>query len=414
MCAMRRAWHYRSAAALLIAVAVVAWSLAPGRSVVASSEPASAGPAAVVPAAPGDAHIKLTLSATGLSSPVFAIGARDGSGRVFIVEKTGKIRIQKSGKVLRTPFLDISSSVSRGAEQGLLGLAFHPNFKSNGKLYVNFTRLDGATVIREYRVSTTNPNVVVPSSKRLLLRIAQPYANHNGGGIAFGPDGYLYIGMGDGGAGGDPQNRAQNLASLLGKMLRIDVNGTSGSRPYRIPASNPFVGKAGLDQIWQYGLRNPWRWSFDRATGALWIGDVGQENWEEIDRVAKTSSGAGKGLNWGWDILEGFHCYPASVSSCNTSGKASPLLEYPHSGSRCAVTGGYVYRGSRIPALVGGYVFADYCSGEIWVVPANAAAPATPTLLLNTGLLISSFGESTTNELLVTDLAGRLYRIDPA
>ena len=411
---MRRAWHYRSAAALVIAVAVVGWSLAPGRSVVASSMPASAGPAAVVPAAPGDAHIKLTLLATGLSSPVFAIGARDGSGRVFIVEKTGKIRIQKSGKVLKTPFLDISSSVSRGSEQGLLGLAFHPNFKSNGKLYVNFTRLDGATVIREYRVSTTNPNVVVPSSKRLLLRIAQPYANHNGGGIAFGPDGYLYIGMGDGGAGGDPQNRAQNLASLLGKMLRIDVNGTSGSRPYRIPASNPFVGKAGFDGIWQYGLRNPWRWSFDRATGALWIGDLGQENWEEIDRVAKTSSGAGKGLNWGWDILEGFHCYPASVSSCNTSGKASPLLEYPHSGSRCAVTGGYVYRGSRIPALVGGYVFADYCSGEIWVVPANAAAPATPTLLLNTGLLISSFGESATNELLVTDLAGRLYRIDPA
>ena len=279
---------------------------------------------------------------------------------------------------------------------------------------MNFTRLDGATVIREYRASTTNPNVVVPSSKRLILRIAQPYANHNGGGIAFGPDGYLYIGMGDGGAGGDPQNRAQNLASLLGKMLRIDVNGTSGSRPYRIPASNPFVGKAGFDGIWQYGLRNPWRWSFDRATGALWIGDVGQENWEEIDRVAKTSSGAGKGLNWGWDILEGFHCYPASVSSCSTSGKAKPLLEYPHSGSRCAVTGGYVYRGSRIPALVGGYVFADYCSGEIWVVPANAAAPATPTLLLNTGLLISSFGESTTNELLVTDLSGRLYRIDPA
>ncbi|HTK44108.1 MAG TPA: PQQ-dependent sugar dehydrogenase [Patescibacteria group bacterium] len=411
---MRRAWRLPPAAALVIAVAVGGWSLAPGRSVVASAVLAPAVPGAAVAAAPGDAHIKLTLSATGLSSPLFAIGARDGSGRVFIIEKTGRIRIQKSGKLLRTPFLDISGSVSRHAEQGLLGLAFHPNFKSNRKLYVNFTRLDGATVIREYRVSATNPNVVDPSSKRLILRIAQPYTNHNGGGIAFGPDGFLYIGMGDGGGGGDPQNRAQNLGSLLGKMLRIDVNGTSGSRNYRIPASNPFVGKAGLDQIWQYGLRNPWRWSFDRATGALWIGDVGQDNWEEIDRVAKTSTGAGKGVNWGWHVLEGFHCYPSSVSSCNTSGKARPLLEYPHSGDRCAVTGGYVYRGSRIPALVGGYVFADYCSGEIWVVPANAASPATPTLLLDTGLLISSFGESTTNELLVTDLSGRLYRIDPA
>ena len=403
---------------------VVGWSLAPSRSVVASSVPAAAVPAAAVPppgvpaavvaAAPGSAHIKLTPSATGLSNPVFAIGARDGSGRVFIVEKTGRIRIQKSGKLLKTPFLNISSSVSRGPEQGLLGLAFHPNFKSNRKLYVDFTRLDGATVIREYRVSATNPNIVDPSSKRLIIRIAQPYANHNGGGIGFGPDGYLYIGMGDGGGSGDPQNRAQNLSSLLGKMLRIDVNGTSGSRNYRIPASNPWVGKAGFDEIWEYGLRNPWRWSFDRGTGALWIGDVGQDNWEEIDRATKTSSGAGRGLNWGWDTLEGFHCYPSSVSSCSTSGKTQPLLEYPHSGSRCAVTGGYVYRGSRIPALVGGYVFGDYCSGEIWVVPANAASPATPTLLLNTGLLISSFGESTTNELLVTDLAGRMYRIDPA
>jgi glucose/arabinose dehydrogenase len=405
---------FRRWAAPLLVGTVLAWPFAAPGSAGATRFVDTDRGAVGVAAAPSDAHIKLTRIASGLSKPVFATTAPDGSGRVFIVEQTGRIRILKSGRVLSTPFLNIASSVSRGSEQGLLGLAFHPNFKSNGKLYVNFTRLDGDTVIREYRVSATNPNVVSPSSKRLILRIDQPYSNHNGGGIAFGPDGYLYIGMGDGGGGGDPQNRAQNLASLLGKMLRIDVNGTSGSRPYRIPASNPFVGKSGLDQIWQYGLRNPWRWSFDRATGDLWIGDVGQNSWEEIDRAPKTTSGAGRGVNWGWDILEGRHCYPSSVSSCSTTGKTMPLVEYPHSGGRCAVTGGYVYRGTRIPALVGGYVFGDYCSGEIWVVAANATAPATPTLLLNTGLLISSFGESTTHELLVTDLGGRLYRIDPA
>jgi glucose/arabinose dehydrogenase len=412
---MRRSPRFlRSAAAIVMAAALIGWPFRPGASTAAISAPVPADAGGPVAAAPSDAHVKLTLVASGLSKPVLATTAPDGSGRVFIVEQTGRIRILKSGRLLATPFLNIASSVSRGSEQGLLGLAFHPSFKSNRKLYVNFTRLDGATVIREYRVSATNPNVVSPSSKRLILRISQPYANHNGGGIAFGPDGYLYIGMGDGGSGGDPQNRAQNLSSLLGKMLRIDVNGTSGSRPYRIPASNPFVGRAGFDEIWQFGLRNPWRWSFDRATGALWIGDVGQDSWEEIDRAPKTSSGAGRGVNWGWRILEGRHCYPSSVSSCSTTGKTMPLVEYPHSGGRCAVTGGYVYRGSRIPALVGGYVFGDYCSGEIWVVAANATAPATPTLLLNTSLLISSFGESSTHELLVTDLNGRVYRIDPA
>jgi glucose/arabinose dehydrogenase len=412
--AMGRAWPSRVAAAIALATVVLGWPAAPVTSTAAIAAPAAVGVGDVVAAAPGDAHVKLTLNASGLSKPVFAIGAPDGSGRLFIVEQTGRIKIQKSGKVLATPFLNISSSVTKGSEQGLLGLAFHPGFKTNRKLYVNFTRYDGATVIREYKVSASNPNIVDTSTHRLVLRIPQPYANHNGGGIAFGPDGFLYIGMGDGGGSGDPEGRAQNLNSLLGKMLRIDVNGTSGTKPYRIPSTNPFVGRAGLDEIWQYGLRNPWRWSFDRATGALWIGDVGQGDWEEIDRAAKTSSGAGRGINWGWDVLEGTHCYPSSVSSCNTSGKTRPLLEYDHGGGRCAVTGGYVYRGSRIPALVGGYVFADYCSGEIWVVPANASAPATKTRLLDTNLLISSFGLSTTNELLVTDLNGRLYRIDPA
>jgi glucose/arabinose dehydrogenase len=403
----------RRASALALATSLLAWQVASSRAAPADTLPDVAGAARAVAAAPSDARIKLTLRASGLTKPVFVTSAHDGSGRLFIVEQTGRIKIY-DGHVHATPFLNLAGKVTTGGEQGLLGLAFHPNFKTNRKLYVNFTNLNGTTVIREYRVSASNPNVVDPSTKRLILKIYQPYANHNGGMLAFGPDGYLYIGMGDGGSAGDPGGRAQSTATLLGKLLRIDVNGTSGTRHYRIPTSNPFVGVTGLDEIWQVGLRNPWRWSFDRSTHDLWIGDVGQGDWEEVDHARRTSSGAGRGVNWGWDVLEGTHCYPPSVSTCNTAGKTMPLLEYDHGGGRCAVTGGYVYRGSAIPALVGGYVFGDYCSGEIWVVAANAAAPATKTLLLDTNLLISSFGENASGELLVTDLGGRLYRIDPA
>jgi glucose/arabinose dehydrogenase len=403
----------RRAAGLALAVSLLAWPVAASRAAPADTLADASGAAEIVAAAPSDAHIKLTLRASGLTKPVFVTSAHDGSGRLFIVEQTGRIKIY-DGHVHATPFLNLAGKVTTGGEQGLLGLAFHPNFKTNRKLYVNFTNLNGTTVIREYRVSASNPNVVDPSTKRLILKIYQPYANHNGGMLAFGPDGYLYIGMGDGGSAGDPGGRAQSTATLLGKLLRIDVNGTSGTRHYRIPASNPFVGVAGLDEIWQRGLRNPWRWSFDRSTHDLWIGDVGQGDWEEVDHAPRTSSGAGRGVNWGWDELEGTHCYPPSVSSCNTAGKTMPVLEYDHGGGRCAVTGGYVYRGSAIPALVGGYVFGDYCSGEIWVVAANASAPATKTLLLDTSLLISSFGENASGELLVTDLGGRLYRIDRA
>ena len=410
---MRRSWPVRIADAVALAT-VLGWPLAPVRPTAAVPAPAMTPESGGALAAPSDAHIKLTLVTSGLANPVFATTSGDGSGRLFIVEKPGRIRILSNGQLLARSFLNISAGVSTGSEQGLLGLAFHPSFKTNRKLYVNFTRLDGSTVIREYKASVSNPNIVDPASKRLILRIPQPYANHNGGGIGFGPDGFLYIGMGDGGSGGDPGNRAQSLGSLLGKMLRIDVNGTSGSRNYRIPASNPFVGRTGLDEIWSYGLRNPWRWSFDRLTGDLWIGDVGQDAWEEIDRAKKTSAGAGKGVNWGWRVLEGRHCYPASVTSCNTSGKTMPLVEFDHGGGRCSVTGGSVYRGTRIPALVGGYVFGDFCSGEIWVVAANATTPAARTLLLDSGLQISSFGESPAHELLVTDLGGSVYRIDPA
>ncbi len=361
------------------------------------------------------ASIQLTKVAGSLSQPVFVTSANDGSGRLFIVEKTGAIRILQGGSVLATPLINLSSKVSRGDEQGLLGLAFHPRFTSNRKFYVDFTDVHGNTVIREYKVSPTNPNRVQAGSGRRILRIDQPYANHNGGMIAFGPDGYLYIGMGDGGSGGDPGNRAQRTNTLLGKLLRINVNGTTATHSYKVPGSNPYVGRPGRNEIWQRGLRNPWRFSFDRATGNLWIGDVGQARYEEVDRAKKTSTGAGRGVNWGWHVMEGFHCYQPATG-CNKTGKRRPLLNYSHaSNGRCAITGGYVYRGSAIPALRGWYVFGDYCSGEIFAVPSTASsAPGKVVLHGPGGGQISSFGESQSGELYVVYLGGSVYRIDPA
>jgi glucose/arabinose dehydrogenase len=362
-------------------------------------------------ATPADARIALSVRATGLSEPVFVTSASDGTGRMFIVEQTGRILVDQGGTILPTPFLSITKSVTTvGSEQGLLGLAFHPGFKTNRKLYVNYTNTAGDTVIREYKASATNPNVVDGSTGRTILTIAQPYANHNGGMLAFGRDGYLYIGMGDGGDGGDPQDRAQNVNSLLGKMLRIDVNHTTATTAYRSPSTNPYVSRAGRDEIWQIGLRNPWRFSFDRSNGTLWIGDVGQNNWEEVDRAVVSSSGAGRQVNWGWDDMEGAHCYEP-MTACLTAGRKLPMLTYSHSVGRCAITGGYVYRGTKIPALVGGYVFADYCTGEIFVVSATAATPASKALLLNTPYQISGFGESAAGELYVLDHNGGMYLI---
>ena len=386
--------------------------------------PALAGPAAAAGddliaganraplAAPGAGTIALRLRASGLSKPVFVTSARDGTGRLFIVEQTGRIRIYKDSKVLTTPFLSIPGSVSGDFEQGLLGLAFHPSYKTNRKLYVNFTDLNGDTIIREYRASTTNPNVVDTRTARQVLKIAQPYDNHNGGMLAFGPDGYLYIGMGDGGSGGDPGNRAQSTNTLLGKMLRINVNGTTSTRGYLIPSSNPYVGRTGLDEIWQIGLRNPLRFSFDRKNGNLWIGDVGQNAWEEIDKGLASSSGPGRGVNWGWRVMEGRHCFNP-MTDCNTAGKTLPLVEFDHGNGRCSVTGGYAYRGTAIPTLVGAYVFADYCSGEIWWIPANATSLSSRQILLDAPFNISSFGENAAGELYVLDHGGSMYGVVP-
>ncbi|HEY2917022.1 MAG TPA: PQQ-dependent sugar dehydrogenase [Candidatus Limnocylindrales bacterium] len=354
--------------------------------------------------------IALATVAANLSDPVFVTESPDATGRLFIVEKTGRILIEAKGTVRSTPFFDIHTSVTQGSEQGLLGLAFSPSFTTNRKLYVNYTNLKGNSVVSEYRTSSTNPNVVDKSTGRVILTVAQPYSNHNGGNLAFGKDGYLYIGFGDGGSGGDPGNRAQSLTTLLGKMLRIDVSGTTATTNYKIPPSNPFVGKAGLDEIWEYGLRNPWRYSFDRSTGDLWIGDVGQNTYEEVDHGTTKSNGPGRGLNWGWHVMEGLHCYDPATG-CNTTGKALPLTDYAHSGGRCAVTGGYVYRGSAIPSLVGTYVFGDYCSGEIMALDIASARPAAITVLKSTGFPISSFGQDKAGELYVCDLGGVVYKI---
>jgi glucose/arabinose dehydrogenase len=366
--------------------------------------------------APTSASIQLDLVTSGLERPIFITSARDGTGRMFIIEQGGKVLVLKNGSVLATPLLDLTASVAKGGEQGLLGLAFHPSFETNRRFYVNYTDTRGDTVIREYKTSTGNPDVVQAGSARTILRIDQPYNNHNGGMLAFGPKGFLYVGMGDGGGADDPEKRAQNVSSLLGKVLRINVNGTSSTRSYLIPSSNPYVGKTGRDEIWQRGLRNPWRFSFDRKNGNLWIGDVGQAAYEEVDRAINNDSGPGRGLNWGWRVMEGHHCHIPS-SGCSTTGKRLPVAEYTHaSNGRCAITGGYVYRGSAIADLYGYYVFGDFCSGEIFAIWGNASWPASRITLADDtgGRMISSFGESDTGELFVVDLGGSIYAVAPS
>ena len=388
---------------MALAIAALLLQTLPGTVTAVSSTDSAAGPPEPAAVAPSFETV-----ASGLSAPVLVTHAGDGSGRLFVVEQTGRIRIIDGETVRPTPFLDLSGSVLATGEQGLLGLAFHPSYETNGKFYVNFITKSGYTAINEYRVSA-DPNVANRASGRRILSIPQPYSNHNGGHLTFGPNGYLFIGMGDGGGAGDPGNRAQSVNSLLGKMLRIDINGTTGSRPYRVPATNPYVGRAGLDEIYSRGLRNPWRFSFDRATADLWIGDVGQYRYEEIDR-STTTSGRGRGANYGWKVMEGRACYSPS-SGCNTTGKVLPVVAYNHSQGDCSVIGGYVYRGPSAPSLVGRYVFGDFCSGRIWSIAQAARAPAGRALVFDTALNITSFGEDEAGDLYVTDAAGGVRRI---
>jgi glucose/arabinose dehydrogenase len=354
--------------------------------------PPSAGPAAAAP--------QLVQIAGGLSSPVYATSARDGTGRLFFVERGGVIKVMRPPGQTPTVFLDITSRVlSAGSEQGLLGLAFHPDFRNNRRFFVNYTRqTDGATIVAEYQVSVANPDVAL-MAERVILTVPQPFANHNGGMIEFGPDGRLYIAVGDGGDGNDPGDRAQNLDELLGKILRIAVTDPGTSPAYTAPADNPFVGASGRDEIWAYGFRNPWRMSFDRGTGQLWAGDVGQDAIEEIDIVTR-------GGNYGWRTWEGTGCTGLDGTPCSSSGFIFPVTEYPQAGGRCSVTGGYVYRGPGAALPTGTYVFGDFCSGEIL----GFAGGITSTLL-DTTLNISSFGEDEQGEILVVALGGAVYRL---
>lgn len=397
-----------------LAVTVTALALIVGAGPAAGTAARHTGEAAAAaPTAydPTKVNVGWTKVISGLSKPVLVTHAGDGSGRLFVVQQGGKIRVFKGGALLAASFLDLSTSVgTTGSEQGLLGLAFHPSFETNGKFYVYFTlKSSGAQVVNEYRVAAPyTADTAAWQTGRRILTMSDPYSNHNGGHMAFGPDGYLYIGTGDGGDGGDPGNRAQSTTTLLGKMLRIDINGTANGKQYRVPANNPYVGIPGYDEIWALGLRNPWGWSFDRATGDLWIGDVGQSRYEEVD-VSRATSGGGRGANYGWRVMEGRHCFNPS-SGCSTSGKVLPVIEYTHA-SGCSVTGGYVYRGAAEPELVGAYLFGDYCSGKLWSIPADATYPAPTIQHLDSTLNISSFGEDEAGNVYIVFHSGYVYRI---
>ncbi|MCF6154703.1 MAG: glucose sorbosone dehydrogenase [Candidatus Brocadia sp.] len=334
--------------------------------------------------------------------------AGDGTNRLFVVSQNGLISVFENTSNVKSAkiFLDIRDKVIAGGELGLLGLAFHPDYEKNGYFYVNYTAPKPLrSVIARYSVSTTNSNSADKKSELILFQVNQPYSNHNGGQLAFGLDGYLYIALGDGGSAGDPQNNGQNKSSFLGKILRLDVNCTSDDKNYCIPPDNPFAGNTQgyKEEIYAYGLRNPWRFCFDSVTGRLWTGDVGQDLWEEIDIVEK-------GKNYGWKIMEGNHCYKSS--SCNTSGLALPIWEYGHDDQGgCSVTGGYVYRGKIFPELSGRYLYGDYCTGRVWALKYDGINPVSNALLLKEDINISSFGVDKYNEVYLCDLDGKIYKL---
>jgi glucose/arabinose dehydrogenase len=336
---------------------------------------------------------------SGLNSALYLTAPPNDLNRLFVVEQIGTIRIIKDGNLLPTPFLDITGQVLAGGEQGLLGLAFYPDYATSGRFVVHYNDLAGDTRLSVFQVSS-DPDIANLASEQVILTADQPYSNHNGGQVAFGPDGFLYLGLGDGGSANDPEGRGQNLSELLGSILRLDIQ--SGN-PYTIPSDNPFLGKVDtLPEIWSYGLRNPWRFSFDRATGDLYIADVGQNQLEEVD-IAPASSGYGKGANYGWNIMEGSRCLGGA--ECDQTGLILPDFEYGHD-QGCSITGGYVYRGSAIPNLQGLYFFGDFCQG--WVrsfrYAAGEAIELTDWPTLRPGGAITSFGE---------DAAGELYVVGP-
>ncbi|NOT32877.1 MAG: glucose dehydrogenase [Candidatus Eisenbacteria bacterium] len=369
------------------------------------------GGSAMAPPPPaGGGAITLQEVARGYSAPVFLTAPPGDTARLFVVEKPGRVRIVKSGVKLPASFLDVSDLVSNASEQGLLGLAFDPNYATNRRFFVYYTDVAGDTRVVRYEASVANPDSADESTESLVIAADQPFANHNGGMIVFGPnDGMLYIGLGDGGSGGDPDERAQNRGDLLGSTLRLDV---SGAGPYAIPADNPFVGSAGMrGELWDYGLRNPWRFSFDRSNGDLYIGDVGQGDWEEID-VSTAAGGGGRGVNYGWDVVEGTHCFEPA-SGCVTTSLRMPAIEYSHTDGNCVI-GGYVYRGARVPALQGLYFYSDTGGRFLRSFRWNGTS-ATQSAQWTVSFSGSpySFGEDADGDLYLLTSAGIVYRFDP-
>jgi glucose/arabinose dehydrogenase len=358
---------------------------------------------------PSPVAIGLQLVASGLNAPLDLEQPDDGSGRLFVVEQGGAIKILQNGALLPQPFLDISNKVIFRGEMGLLGLTFHPGFQANGKFYLNYVRNAGGqfqSVIAEYQVSAANPNQANPSSERILLTVDQVnnFPNHKAGQLAFGPDGFLYFGLGDGGGEGDPLQHGQNTQILLGKMMRIDVNSAGASTPYAIPADNPFAAGGGLPEIYAVGFRNPWRFSFDRSSGRLFVADVGQDKFEEIDIVTK-------GGNYGWNTMEGDHCFNPP-SGCNMAGLILPIVEIPHPEAE-AVIGGFVYHGTALAGMQGQYIFGDL-SGKIWSLTETSPNMFTRAVLATPGFNISSFGQDSAGELYVVDISGgRVLKLVP-
>ena len=363
----------------------------------ASSSPVSAGDATASTAA------TIRLEQIGeFRSPVY-LTAPAGDPRLFIVEQAGRIRVVKNGRAESNAFLDIADRVRSGGEQGLLSMAFHPEYRTNGQFFVNFTDKSGDTHVERFTVSRSNPDIADAASAKLVIKIDQPYANHNGGLVMFGPDGMLYIGMGDGGSGGDPRGNGQNRNALLGKILRINVSRTE---PYSIPEGNPYRNGGGRPEIWSTGMRNPWRFAFDRASGLLYIADVGQNQLEEIN-VEPASRG---GLNYGWNTMEGDRCYGSG--SCDRTGLVMPKVTFTHVGNNCSVTGGFVYRGRQIPSLAGTYFYSDYCAG--WLKSfkmANGAVTDQKTWTVPSLGHVVSFGEDGAGELYILSESGKVWKI---
>ncbi len=414
-------------AMLAIAMLAAACDASPSPSVVArasagSEEPSSAssGSARPAPSGPGSTNpplptgpdaLELERIVEGLASPIGIANAGDGSGRLFVLEQIGRVRaVEPNGRLRPEPFIDISNRVLSGGERGLLGIAFHPDFRTNRRLFLHYSRAgDGATVVSEFRAAEDR-RTADPGSERVVLTQAQPFPNHNGGQLAFGPDGYLYLGLGDGGSGGDPLGNAQDIGVLLGKILRLDVDASPAGQGYAIPPDNPFAPQGvrpggGRPEIWAYGLRNPWQFSFDPEGGDLYIADVGQNAWEEVNRQPGDSRG---GENYGWDVMEGRHCFERA--ECDQSPYVKPIAWYSHDRGDCSVTGGHVYRGTRQPELQGVYVFGDYCSGLLFTLQVDEGT-RTPKVVLESGLRITAFGTDEDGEIYVASIDGTIHRV---